>query len=102
MAEVAQHQDSMEPSDEAVNIIDRQAGRQVGLAFVKKEDSGRSCLPSMSKLEASSQAIYTPWIGGHSSSVIEYQAVSRLHPLQWFALRKTPSNVKPKRTPRPT
>jgi hypothetical protein len=57
----------------------------------------RCCRSSSSKFSGASQDSYPARIDGQSSSVIAYHAVSRLRPLTIWCLRKTPSNVKPKR-----
>jgi hypothetical protein len=49
-------------------------------------------------LPESSQRSNASLIPGHSLSVIENQAVSRLRPLTMSAWRKTPSNRKPYRS----
>jgi hypothetical protein len=56
------------------------------------------CAPSGSKFAGSSQASKAARAAGHSSSSIEYQAVSRLRPLMISSLRKIPSKRKPKRS----
>ena len=50
------------------------------------------CTPSSSKFPSSSQRSYSARIAGHSPSIIEYQAVSRLSPFTIRSCRKTPSN----------
>ena len=59
--------------------------------------SVRFWLPSASKLAGSSQASKAARSLGHSSSTIEYQAVSRLAPREMTCLRNTPSKTKPLR-----
>src|SRR2546423_900800 len=58
----------------------------------------RRCPPSESKLSVASQASKAARREGHSESMIEYHAVSRFRLLMTLWCRKTPSNVKPKRS----
>src|SRR5207248_6407933 len=58
----------------------------------------RRCRPAASKFSLASQASKAARQAGHSESMIENQAVSRLRPLSTRWCRKRPSNVKPKRS----
>src|SRR6266550_81439 len=61
-------------------------------------DSDWRCRPSLLKFCGESHASNAARRAGHSASVIEYQAVSRLRPLTTMCWRNTPSKVKPKRS----
>src|SRR3546814_844183 len=57
--------------------------------------SRRRWLPSSPKFSGASQASKACFRSGHSPSIIENQAVSRLVPFEIMCWRKTPSKLKP-------
>src|SRR5690606_23020916 len=65
------------------------------LISARMSSSRRFCFPSTSKFSGNSHCSKAAFSRGHSRSIIENHAVSRLAPLEITCWRKTPSNVKP-------
>src|SRR2546421_1773283 len=61
-------------------------------------DNDLTCRPRSSKFAGANHRSSRAFRMGHSASVIEYHAVSRLRPLTIMCWRKMPSNVNPSRS----